>query len=549
MEIVAARSMNFCYPDGNFKLGDLDFSVDEGELLLLCGESGCGKTTLLRLLKPELSPCGKRGGELKFFGGAAENLSERDSAAKIGYVGQDPEIGAVTETVMSELAFLPQNLGLPRQQILRDAAEVTAYFGLEELIDRPFAELSSGQKQLVNLAAVMVGKPKLLLLDEPISRLDPRSAQTLIDIIDRMRREFGTAVIVSEHDLNEIFTRCDRVLYLENGRQKFFLPPEKVAQRLRGSAIEEALPLPYRLSAALGLEKTLRSNAQVAQFLAENFEREPVGNCEKSSDGEPALEFRRVAYRYEKHSRDVICDLTMTANFGELTAVVGANGTGKTTLLRLAADLIRPTDGKIYAAGKPLKSYRRGELYRKFLAMLPSDVHAFFSERTIMEDLERAPDGGKRPRERIFDAADRVGLDRNLLGSHSLDLSGGELQRAAFVKLLLLEPKIILLDEPTAGLDISAKSRLAALLREFAAGGGAAIFVTHDLEFAARYCDRAVMLFGGRAAAEDSAERFFAQNSLYTTSASLAARRVFPNCVTSERLIKKCEEKFFDKGE
>ena len=540
MEIVRTEDLSFGYPGDGFSLADVSFSVGEGELVMLCGVSGCGKSTLLRLLKPELAPFGSRSGGTFILGTPFEQLTPRISAAEIGFVGQDPEGGAVTEDVISELAFLPQNLGLPRGEIIRRIAEVSAYFGLEPLIRRQIAELSAGQKQLVQLAAAMAGRPRLLLLDEPTAQLDPRAAEVFLDLLDRLRRELGTAVIISEHSGERIIPRCDGVVYLEGGRQRFFLPPDRAAAELLSTPMAESLPFSYRLSAALGLGDVLRSNSEAAAYLSENFTPDLTVPDEPPAAGGEAVRLRGVSFRYEKHSPDLISELDMTARFGELTALCGANGAGKSTLLKLIAGGLRPTDGSITIDGKNIRSYGSGALYRGLLTMLPSEPSVLFTEQSVMDDLIRDPDGERRSVEEIFAVTERLGLGRELLSQHCFDLSGGELQRAALAKLLLLHPRILLLDEPDKGLDPEAKKQLGEILRRLAGEGTAVIFVTHDIGFAAEYADRAVMLFGGYAAAEGSAVRFFAENSLFTTSAALAGRKVYPGCVTPKALISRC---------
>lgn len=541
MDVVEARALSFGYPGGEFTLSGVSFSVRSGGLLLVCGASGCGKSTLLRLMKPELAPVGKRSGSTKLFGSNISALDERSSAGDIGYVGQFPGGGAVTEDVLSELAFLPQNLGLPRGEILRRIAETSAYFGLEKLLRRPLYELSAGQKRLVDLAAVMVGRPRLLLLDEPTAQLDPRSAEVFLDLLDKLRQELGTAVIVCEHNFEAVFGRCDDVLFLEKGTQRFFLPKGAAAAALSGSVMENALPASYRLSAALGLERPLESNTLAAQYLAENYAPGPAPAAgDIPPKGSPAVEMREVSFRYEKHSPDLISQLDLISYFGEITAVCGANGAGKSTLLKLAAGGLRAVDGSIMIDGKRQSSYRGGSLYRGLLTMLPSDPHLLFTEQSVMADLLHDPDGAKRSEEDILAVTYRLGLPREILSRYSFDLSGGELQRAALAKLMLLHPRILLLDEPEKGLDPAAKKALGGLLREFAEGGGAVIFVTHDLTFAAEYSDRVVMLFGGSAAACGTPQQLFSENSLYTTPAAMISRGVFPECVTPAALIERC---------
>lgn len=545
MALLQCKDLSFRYPKKqdtrpSFSLSEISFSLESGETLLLYGGSGSGKSTLLRLLKPELSPYGEKSGEILFEGEPLSQISARVSACGIGYVGQDPDAMPVTEKVFSELEFLPKNLGLSSRDIYSRMAEISAFFGLEPLMDKPICELSGGQKQLVNLAAVMIGEPRLLLLDEPTAQLDPLAAETFWQTVRRIREELGTAAVICEHRTENFLADCDLVLYLENGVQRFLLPPEKAAGELVGSPMFEGFPCAARLSAAVGGER-LFTVSDGMRFVKKRY---GGAACETPSEeperaGKAAAELKKVSFRYDRYGKNVIDRLDFRADFGRTTAVCGANGTGKSTLLKLIAGAFSPQEGKIYIDSRKISSYKNSSLYRNTVALLPQQPLDILIEETVAEELERSPDGEKYPPEETARVADKLGI-RELLGSHPFDLSGGEAQLAALAKLLLLKPRILLLDEPTKGLDPLRKKRLAEILRGLAEEGAAVIFVTHDLEFAGNAADDIALMFGGRIAAQGAAEEFLRKNSVYTTAAARIGRAVFPRAVTADGLISAC---------
>lgn len=554
MAFIECKKLNFSYPsiDGkpqNFALLDIDFSLEEGRLLLVCGPSGSGKSTLLRLLKEEISPNGQLGGNIIYAGKPISELPKATSASEIGYVFQDPNAAYVTEKVYSELAFLLQNLGLSPETIELRIAEISAFFGLESIIESDICDLSGGQKQLVNLAAVMTAYPKLLILDEPTSQLDPVSAERFCEIVLRIQREMGTTIIVSEHNTEHFFNSADKILHLENGRQLAFDTPSDFAKK---AANRDFLPTSAKLFSSLELANySAFTTSSAMNFVRTHYKKDSSEqfNVDKNRLIGDAVKVKNAYFSYTRRGKDVIDGLDFSADYGRIHAICGANGSGKTTLFKLISGLKTLRDGKIYIDRKRISSYKSGDLYRNLIAALPQDPHDIFICESVKEDFSTSPDGEQYDFETVKTLCKRLNISENLLDLHPYDLSGGEIQRAALVKLLLLEPKILLLDEPTKGLDNQCKRQLSSLLKELAAEGKAVIFITHDMDFVAETADDVTLIFGGKAVSSLPVRQFIMQNSVYTTAASRIGRGYFDKTMTDYELISSAVSRKNERGD
>ena len=554
MAFIECEKLNFSYPyaddkSNGFALHDIDFLLEQGDFLLICGTSGSGKSTLLRLLKPEISPNGSLDGKIIYAGKFLNDLPKTASAAEIGYVFQDPNAAYVTEKVYSELAFLPQNLGLSPETIELRIAEISAFFGLESIIGSDICNLSGGQKQLVNLAAVMTAYPKLLILDEPTSQLDPISAERFCEIVLRIQREMGTTIIVSEHNTEHFFNFADKILHLENGRQLAFDTPSKF---VKNAANHDFLPTPAKLFSSFKLDNCPAFTTSSAMDFVRNHYKKDASeqfNDDKNHLNGDAVKVKNAYVSYTRRGKDVIDGLDFNADFGRIHAICGANGSGKTTLFKLISGLKTLRDGKIYIDGKRISSYKSGALYRNLIASLPQDPHDIFICESVKEDISASPDGEKNDFETVKTLCKRLNIFENLLDLHPYDLSGGEIQRAALVKLLLLEPKILLLDEPTKGLDKQCKRQLSSLLKELAAEGKAIIFITHDMDFIAETADDVTLIFGGKAVSSLPVRQFIMQNSVYTTAASRIGRGYFDKTMTDSELISSAVSRKNERGD
>lgn len=540
MEILTLKNLSFSYPESDRKaIENISLSVREGEFIVICGRSGCGKTTLLRLLKNELAPVGKREGEILFCGKAMDEVDARTSARCIGFVAQNPETGTLTDKVWHELAFGLENLGCDPDEMRLRIGETANYFGINTMTERETATLSGGQKQLLALAAVMTLSPKVLLLDEPTSQLDPIAASGFINTLQKINRELGMTVILSEHRLEEVFPIADRVVVMDEGKIACSDEPEKVCGALAKSPISAGFPSAARIFSGLeGRGKCPLTVREGREFLS-SFEKKSLPIEEKSRPDEVAFSMKNVWQRYERKSPDILKGADIEVRRGEIFSLLGGNGSGKTTLLSVIAGIEKAYRGKITILGKNIKKYG-AELHRGTVAMLPQDVSTVFIKNTVRDnlfDICRAVGCGKNDAEKkIADICAELSITE-VLSRHPYDLSGGEGQRAALAKILLTEPKILLLDEPTKGIDAFAKQTLMAILRRLSEGGVTVLIVTHDTEFAAEISDRCAMLFDGKVISPSCPQRFFGKNNFYTTSASRISRRIFENTVTAEQVI------------
>lgn len=530
MELFSIKDLNFSYNNNrsSFALHDISLDIHSGEFITLCGKSGCGKTSLLKQLKTTLMPGGLRSGSVKFCGNELEKISRSRQASDIGFVMQKAESQIVTDKVWHEMAFGLESLGYDTDEIRLRVSEMASFFGLQSWFYKETSTLSGGQKQLLSLASVMVLEPKILILDEPTAQLDPISAGDFMQMLLKINCEFGTAILISAHNLEEVVPISDRMIVMENGRIIADNEPGKVIMQLRntGNEMFTAMPAPAQIYASVdsgnSCPLTVREGREWISEYTENrtIRPVPVKKLGYKTDT-PVLAAKNIWFRYERRENDILKNISLTLHSGEWQALVGSTGVGKTTFLSILSGTNSPYRGKVDAMGNRV-------------CLLPQDPTTIFEKDTVMEDLIQ---GTSHKDEGYLQNIIRLCDLTKLLYMHPYDLSGGEQQRAALAKVLLRRPRILLLDEPTKGLDAHFKKKLAGILLNLKLHGISIIMVSHDIEFCAQYADNCAFLFDGEIISKDEPRAFFSGNNFYTTAANRIARHIIPDAITTDDVI------------
>ena len=534
------ENLSFAYPATKDResLENVNLTICKGEYIVLCGKSGSGKTTLLRQLKSVLAPYGKKSGQILFNGIPLEQVSQQEQAAKIGYVMQNPEEQIVTDKVWHELAFGLESLGCDQKTMRSRVAEMACYFGIQDWFHRNVEELSGGQKQLLNLASIMAMQPEVLILDEPTSQLDPLAASDFLNTVRKINTELGTTVIITEHRLEDIFPYADRAIIMEGGKVIADDAPGKIGKLLYENKNDmfAAMPTPVRVFYGAEGEGdcplTVREGRTWLSKTCPAPEIYTLPPEPLKESKEIALSLDNLWFRYEKDSPDVLRGVAADVPVGALCAIVGGNGAGKSTMLKSVCGICKPYRGSVKVFGKPVQKYKSAELFGGCLAMLPQDPKSLFVKTTVREELEEM----SADQEEIAEIAKLCEIE-HLFDSHPYDLSGGEQQRSALAKVLLTSPKLLLLDEPTKGIDSFFKEKLAKVLCKLKEQGITIVMVSHDVEFCAKYADRVSMFFDGQMLTTDTPQRFFGNNSFYTTAANRMSRHIFSMAVTAEDVV------------
>ena len=546
MEKIKVDNLSFSYPKSDkLALESVSLSIKESEFVVLCGKSGCGKSTLLRHLKKSMNPYGNKLGNVCFDGEEIEDMNDRDAASKIGYVQQNPDNQLVTDKVWHELAFGLESLGYSNSVIKRRVAEMASYFGIQTWFRKSVSELSGGQKQLLNLASVMAMQPEVLILDEPASQLDPIAARDFLSTVHRLNRELGVTIVISEHRLEEIFPLADRAIVMDEGRIIANAKPGEVAIQLAGSGGEESVhPMYYGMPPVMklfprelvrwqdSLPMTLREGRILMEKLFENgtlkLKDGEVHNTVEGKEaaiGRPAIKLKNLYFRYAKNSDDVLRGLSLEIEEGKLHCLLGGNGSGKSTTLKAICGIIKPQSGKVKLADN-LRA-----------AMVPQNPQALFTEISCEEEvLEGMCYQKLEIEEKVRRTEEMLKLMEieHLRKANPYDLSGGEQQRLALAKVMVSNPDILLLDEPTKGLDPFFKQTLGRILRSLCKENKTIFMVSHDIEFCAEFGDRCSMFFDGEIATSGSAKEFFSGNNFYTTVENKLTRKWCDGIITGE---------------
>jgi energy-coupling factor transport system ATP-binding protein len=546
MAFIELKHVSFSYPSAD-KAAIEDFSliVEKGQFVVLFGPSGSGKSTVLRMLKKEIQPHGVLKGELIISGQSLDQDGEPSS--RVGFVFQDPENQVVADDVLHEVVFGLENMGVMTNEMRSRVAEMVHFFGAESLLHRKTHELSGGMKQQINLASVLLMQPDILLLDEPTAQLDPVSAREFLDMLVRLNEEFGMTIILAEHRLDDVFTIADKIVLLKNGKCIAEGEPKQVLETIWNSPERTFVPsIP-----ALYLSTTKKENRRGIPLSVKEGrkwiqELNLIGQSKEDRlhmeiQDKKLIEVKELLFRYRKEGEIVLNELNFTLNKGDIYALLGGNGSGKSTLLKILVGILRPINGRITLMDKPLKAWKSLEIAKK-IGYLPQNPKIFFVHDTVEKEIQDTMQKWSITNQtEVNNLLQRLGIS-HLLQNHPYDLSGGELQKAALACVLLRKPDILLLDEPTKGLDPISKDSFSKILHNLQEEGMTVVMSTHDIEFAAVNATKCGMMFQGNITSENEPKEFFKGNFFYTTMVQRLFRNLPKNeIVTLEEAISLCK--------
>lgn len=560
MEIIRIEQLDFTYSGNTEKaLENINLCIEAGEIITLCGASGSGKSTLLRNLKSVLAPFGEKKGKIFYKGELLENVDEETQVKEIGFVSQSADNQIVTDKVYHELAFGLESLGCDNETIRRRVGEMATFFGITDWFYRDVNELSGGQKQILCLASIMTMLPEVIILDEPTSQLDTIAAGEFINMLLKINRELGITIIITEHRLEEILHYSDRAIVMDNGTIIANDTPRNVCLELRNRKHKMFLSMPASVRIWNGCMNsgdkcpiTINEGRIWLEEYASEYEKLSCGKAENSTDtkinslydinegsGEDneeqkVLYAKDVWFKYDKNDRDILKGVNVSISKGEIYGILGGNGAGKSTLLSVLCGIRKPYRGRVKVIGK--------------ISMLPQEPKALFVKKNVRQELDEvmgrsdknvSKTSDKNDNDVLKGIEDVINICRleKLLDRNPYDLSGGEQQRVALAKVLLTKPDIILLDEPTKGLDNEYKMVLGNLLKDLTKQGKTIVMVSHDIEFCGEWTDRCGLFFDGNIISQAKRRSFFSNNSFYTTATNRMARNIFSDAIVPEDII------------
>lgn len=520
MTHLEIKNLNYSYPGKDKKsLNEINLKVEKGEVVLLLGASGSGKSTLLKCISGAVPNFygGTVSGTILYYGQDVKDMEHQERSSRITMVFQDPERQLLMNKVHREIAFGLENSAVDEVRIKRRVMEALQFSNLSEVAESDIETLSGGQKQRVALAAATAYTPELLLLDEPTSQLDPSAADEVLDLIRKINNELGTTVILSEQRTSRWIGLADRVVILVEGKIAFCGTRDEFYSSNIAS-VNDFLSSSLKLAKLVGMAKYPDSSRLIRQTLC-NYDfvksEKPAGRSASE-----IINIKDLRVNYE--GREALRGVTLSISKGDFICIMGSNGAGKSTFLRALMGLVRYS-GRIRLEGKDVKTLKLSELSRR-IGYVSQDPNDYISRDSVYDELKFTLDNnGIKDYSSIDQTLRSLGIFE-LRYMNPRDLSGGERQRVAIASMLVLKPEILLLDEPTRGLDLENKQRLGNLLRGINKMGTTIVMVTHDTEFAGSYCSRFMLLFNGQLASYGSRDEVLSDGIYYTTEINRLVR-------------------------
>lgn len=522
---ITINNLTYKYP-GNQKitLNNININIEQGDIVLVCGNSGSGKSTLGKCIAGSVPNFygGTISGEIKINNKNIKGFTPKELAEKITMVFQDPERQLLMNKVHREIAFGLENIGIKSEVIKRRVYESMEFCGIEKLAERDIISLSGGEKQKVAVTSALAYMPECIIFDEPTSQLDPNSAEEIINIISKINEELGITIILIEQRMEKCFSIADKILLINHGAIDFYGDKDDL-YKSNDPYFIEFMPQYLKLSKILKFNKMPLSIRETRKKL-NTFNICRHDSIEKKTDiDEPIIKISNLCFSYDGNE-SALKNINININNGEFVEIMGPNGAGKSTLFKSMMGFTK-YKGSIKLFGKEVSKYKRHDLIKNigYISQNPND---YISKETVYDEIKFTLDNYGIKKYELIDAAlNNLGID-NLKYRNPRDISGGEKQRVAIASVLVMEPEIILLDEPTRGLDFNTKKLLGNTLRELNKKGSTIIMITHDIEFAAEFANKFILLFNGEAIQTGTKEEVFTGGTYYNTSMNKLFRNI-----------------------
>ncbi|BDR69155.1 ABC transporter [Clostridium tetani] len=532
MEIININNLTFNYPDSKQSaIKNINLTVNEGEFILIVGPSGCGKSTLIRLLNRVVPDYygGIIEGEVSISGRNIEFLDKKQVIENVGMVYQHPEKQIVLQDVEREIAFGLENFNTDINTMKRNVFEVISLLGLNKIRDKQTTEISGGEKQRVAIASVVSMDPQIIAFDEPISQLDPISAEEVLNSIKRLNRDLGKTIILVEQRLDKCFHMADRIIFMENGEIIGQGTPKNIPENIVN---KYHLPTITYIFKEAGLQ-TLPITVKEGRDIIRNNKFQDLKEDDLKFK-EVVMEIEKLNFEYERGYK-ILKDLSFKLHRGEIMTVMGENGAGKSTLFKIIAGMIDKYKGKVLIDNKNIKSLKLKERIKKigYLSQNPND---YFGRKTVFEEVGYTLKNiGEYKEEKVEQVMKLLNISY-LEDKNPRDLSGGEKQRVAIACTIITDPEILILDEPTRGMDAEAKENLGEIIKTLAEVGKSIVVITHDSDFAGDYSHSVMLMFNGEIVAKGCA-RDILYNSMYYSPQISKIFKNKCNIISSKRAI------------
>ncbi len=539
MAFIEINNLEFTYPMEKKKsLANINLSLEKNSILLIAGKSGSGKSTLARAIVGTVPNFygGTIGGEIKIGGKSLQEMKHKERAKEVTMVFQDPEKQLMMNKVHREVAFGLENVGADEKVIKRMVYEALQFLGILHLAERDVTSLSGGEKQKVAVASALVYMPKCIILDEPTSQLDPSAAEEVVNLIKKINEELGITIIVIEHRVNRWFDAADSIAIMNKGRLKLFGDKENF---YNNCSEEQFIFMPDYLKFLKRTNFKLMpksfKDARI-QFLNSDIKFGKQESISKEENAENLLKVKKMSCKY--YSKEALKDVSFSVNKGDFISIMGANGAGKSTLLKTIMG-IKDYKGTIKLHDENVKDMEIRKI-AKHIGYVSQNPNDYLSKDSVYDEVRFTMDNYGAYDDAVIEKVLKDLEIYDIKDKNPRDLSGGQRQRVAIASILVLKPEIILLDEPTRGLESDLKDRLGNILKKLNDQGTAIILVTHDTDFASKFCTGYVIMFNGRIIAKGTREDILGQGIFYTTSINKLVRDKDKNIFTLEEALRRC---------